>query len=259
MSSVGEWAHLYHLINYGTLVSPRGEDTKEVRYLQTHIVQPFDWHRERNLNLDYIRQEFQWYLGGDPSDLRICRHAKIWRGCVNRDQTLSSNYGYYWFTRGGIAKAVQLLKNDEFSRRAVCSVYNQFEHSKPGVKDIPCTTTVGFMIRNKKLHMGVHMRSNDLVFGLGNDAPCFHWIHRIVYWLLHDKYRDLKMGDYAHRVDSLHVYERHFDMARVIGTGKGHWEPEPVPDIESAKEAKALLAGDIPKTKFGKWLYEVKL
>lgn len=253
------WSDLYHRVNYGDLVEPRGEATKEVRFLQTVISQPFDWNVDRKLNLDYIRREFQWYLHGDPTDLRICEHAKIWRGCVNRDDTLSSNYGSYLFTQGGLAKAIQLLKNDEHSRRAVVSIYNQKLHSKPGVRDIPCTCSITFMIRNETLHMGVHMRSNDLVFGLGNDAPCFHWFHIMALWLLREKYGGLKLGQYIHRADSLHAYERHWDMVRKIGCGNGHWIQQKIPTINSAREVKALMAGDRPRTAFGDWLYEVKL
>ena len=253
------WQHLYYITNYGTAIQPRGEPTKEILFVQSAITEPFDWHVERKLNLDYVRREFQWYLNGDDSDLRICEHAKIWRGMVNRDQTLSSNYGWYLFTQKQLEKAVNILKADEMSRRAVMSIYNMPKHTRPGVKDVPCTTSISFFIRGRRLHMGVHMRSNDLVFGLGNDAPCFHWFHCMAYLLLKEKYDLLQMGDYVHRADSLHIYERHFQLATRIGTGKGTWKPQDVPKMQTAKEVRALMAGERPKTPFGKWLYEVEL
>jgi thymidylate synthase len=107
--------------------------------------------------------------------------------------------------------------------------------------------------------MGVHMRSNDLVFGLGNDAPCFHWFHQLAFWLLKPKYPDLQLGRYVHHTDSLHIYERHWEMAQEIGHNRGHWQPQVVPVIGSTRETEALIAGEPIKAAFSNWLYEVEL
>jgi thymidylate synthase len=253
------WHHLHYLTCYGEEHKPRGFPIREAMFVQTYITCPFDWHVERELNLDYLRREFQWYLNGDNEDLRICEHGHLWEKSVNRDLTLCSNYGYYLFTRGGLLKAVQSIRNDPDTRQAVVSIFNQFQHIKPGINDVPCTCSITFMLRNKKLHMGVHMRSNDLVYGLGNDAPCFHWIHSLAYWLLKEDYEDIQMGGYVHRADSLHVYERHYELNRTIGNGKGTWEPEKIPEIASTREARALISGETSKGEFSKWLHKVEL
>ena len=65
------WHALYYHTNYGSMYHPRGQEIKEARFTQIKITEPFDWYRERKLNLDYIRREFQWYLAGSDCDMRI--------------------------------------------------------------------------------------------------------------------------------------------------------------------------------------------
>jgi hypothetical protein len=60
------------------------------------------------------------------------------------------------------------------------------------------------------------MRSQDAIFGMGNDAPCFSFIHELMWVRLRQTYPDLKLGKYWHLADSFHVYERHFDLVQGI-------------------------------------------
>jgi len=65
--------------------------------------------------------------------------------------------------------------------------------------------------------MFVHMRSNDAIFGLCNDVPFFSILHEMVYVVLKDiMYEDLIYSDYTHYVNSLHIYERHYNMLKKI-------------------------------------------
>jgi len=56
------------------------------------------------------------------------------------------------------------------------------------------------------------MRSNDLIFGLGNDFPFFSYLQIRLLKELNEDGLKLKLGYNIHTVGSLHVYEKHFPM-----------------------------------------------
>jgi thymidylate synthase len=244
----------------GSEISPRGMRTREM-ITATILIPPYPFqaYEERELNLDYLRREFQWYLIGDRHDLRIADHAKIWSDHVNNDSTLNSNYGHYLVRERGLLTMSNILRKDKHSRQAVWNIYDAKKHNNWATNDIPCTCTMSFLIRDNRLTMHIHMRSNDLVFGLGNDAPCFHWFHQIMYWLLKDTYPELEFGNYVHTANSLHIYERHFDLARKIRDGSATWNPVGIPVIGSLEEAVRLIGGERCSGEFSRWLYEVEL
>jgi thymidylate synthase len=79
-----------------------------------------------------------------------------------------------------------------------------------------CTFAIQFFIRNGYLNMIVNMRSNDAIWGLTNDAFCFAMLHRLMYVALRSTYPALRLGVYTHIANTLHVYERHYEMAQKI-------------------------------------------
>ena len=222
MASIDEtiFRKIFHDIRYkGRLVSPRNQNVLELE--NYHCVFPpfirFQNFKCRKLNLDYIRDEFLWYLKGDRFDLSITEKAKIWKSTVENGY-INSNYGQYIFGKiNQFDNVVKILSDDKDSRRASIVILNGY-HLLFDKNDIPCTYALNFRIRDNHLNMTVHMRSQDLVFGMGADAPTFSFIHEMILNSLRKHYIDLEYGDYFHFVDSLHVYERHFEMLAKIAT-----------------------------------------
>lgn len=258
------WRGIFAEVLQGAECAPRGLKILEVENacipMPRNLFMGFD---NRKLNLDYIRREFQWYLAADPKDLRICDHAKIWKDHVNDDGTLSSNYGYYLFARGGLVKVVNELIKDPDSRRAATSIFHSHDHLGQGRRDIPCTYALSFRIRRGELNMTVMMRSNDLWFGLGNDAPIFGFIHQMAWRLLQDVYPDLQLGMYMHYADSLHLYEKDWEKAAAIASGEAAWTEHEIPMIASAAEVSSLVlnlgTAITNRGPFTSWLHGVAL
>lgn len=205
---------IYNDLNYGHYVEPRGEliiELENYSYELDPYVR-FQNFESRKLNLDYIKTEFLWYLKGDRFDSSICDHAKIWKSVINKDGSINSNYGQYIFGKiNQFDIVVNLLKNDKDSRRASIMILDN-DHLKSDTNDVPCTYSINFRIRNNKLNMTVHMRSQDAIYGMGNDAPAFSFIHEMMLNALKRYYPDLGYGKYFHSADSFHVYKRHFLM-----------------------------------------------
>ena len=199
-------------------IEVRGLKTKELRNYQM-IFKPYQRFinfPSRKLNLQYITQELYWYFNADKHDLSICDHAKIWKDLVNEDGTINSNYGAIIFN-GNFERVIQTLCNDKYSRRAVILIGDNENLNDEKTKDYKCTNSIVFSIRNNKLEMFVNMRSNDAIFGLCNDVPFFSILHEMVYVKLKDvMYEDLIYGNYTHYVNSMHIYERHYNMLKKI-------------------------------------------
>lgn len=243
---------MFDLAENGAEFSPRGQRTLEIENY-SYILSPyvrFPSFTVRKLQLGYIKQEFLWYLRGDRFDLSILEHAKIWQGLIQPDGGLNSNYGQYIFNPkcNQFQRVIDILKEDKDSRRATISIL-QAEHTLTPTTDQPCTYSIRFSIRDDKLSMTVRMRSQDAIFGMGNDAPCFSFIHEMVHIALTEFYPNLVLGVYNHSADSFHVYERHFKMLSTI-TGKDVLTGVDVPQDASLLDVQCPKISSPAEVKF---------
>lgn len=247
----------------GLIISPRGQKTLELEnYLA--VFEPYERFANfpsRKLSLNYIKAELLWYLKGDPQDLSICDKAKLWREMVT-DGQLNSNYGSYVFKNGQLDYVVECLLKDPSSRRAIISILGK-EHLYLENKDVPCTVSLGFMIRNGELKCTVIMRSCDAIYGMSNDIPFFSFVQECVLVCLNDSLKDkLLLGQLDLFVQSLHVYDRHWPMLHKLLVED--LVPIWCPKLSSRSELDALRNGLKPVTigignRFTEWLYSPDL
>lgn len=120
-----------------------------------------------------------------------------------------------------------LLKGGGTSRRAVIQLFDASDISKQ-YKSIPCTCTLQFIARDKKLHMLVNMRSNDAFRGLPHDIFSFTMLQEIIARTV-----GLDVGIYKHCVGSLHLYtnaeEGPSDKERVLSyLNEGYFRAVPM-------------------------------
>jgi len=172
-------------------------------------------------NTDYIERELEWYKsqsrnvndipGGTP---------EIWKRVATPDGYINSNYGWcIWSSENynQYTNVLDELVSNQDSRRATMIYTRPTMHTDyklNGMSDFICTNTVQYLIRDKKLHALVYMRSNDAVFGYKNDyAWQKHVLHRMVLDL-NDHALNITEGDIYWNVASLHVYERHFNLIK---------------------------------------------
>lgn len=258
-----EFLNVFKAFDNGKRVSPRGQLINELENF-SYTLSPFVRFQNfkcRKLNIAYIKREFLWYLRGDKHDLSICEHAKLWKDIVNTDGTINSNYGQYIF--GSINQfdnVVKILKDDKDSRRGSIVILNS-GHLLSDTKDVPCTYSINFRIRNNELNMSVMMRSQDAIFGMGNDCPTFSFIHEMMFNVLKETYPELRIGNYNHTTNSFHVYERHFKMLETILSGD-EFTVIDCPKINGNDEVEFLRNLDftnIPdQFSFTKWLTSTK-
>lgn len=230
---------------------PRGEDILELQYFQCVILNPWSLYPERKYNIDYFKREFQWYLGADKYDTSICEHASMWKKLVQEDGSILSNYGQYWWgPQGGYFWVLDTLEKDPDSRQAYIPM-NNYRHAFTGNKDFVCTKGIQFRINDDRLDMHVAMRSTDAVFGMGTDLPCFWFLWKMLAMDL-----ETPTGKFVFSSDSVHIYERHFEMAERVVKDNRVWDSTvPVPILNDPEDLYQCRF----KSKFGEWLMEAPL
>lgn len=251
MDSKAIFDDIFSRVSKGNIISPRGEKVIEVENFMYELPPyvKFQNYDVRKLSFNYIKEELLWYLRYNFRDTSIIQFASIWKNLIQDNGIINSNYGahlfgYYYGQDSQFSNVIRILTEDKDSRRAsmvILSTKHLFLE-----KDIPCTYALNFRIRNNALNMTVHMRSQDAIFGMGNDAPAFSMIHEMTHCVLKETYSDLVLGTYTHFADSFHVYERHFEMLEKIVSGNAEFTEVVTPPIRNIGEVGFMLT-DIHK------------
>lgn len=186
----------------------------------------------RNANYGFAVGEFLWYWSG-RNDLESLLYYNKRAGDYSDDgKTINSAYGHRLRTEVVTADqkgetlsqwdvAVETLVDDPDSRRAILLINRPEDEARAvlvGSKDVPCTLSLQFFIRENALHLHVVMRSNDVIWGLTNDLFSFTLFQECMLLELRQKkgFERLQLGTYYHTAGSMHLYERHFEMAKGI-------------------------------------------
>lgn len=217
--------------------SPRGSKIKENIGMTLVLENPrarLLSSKTRDTNYGFAVGEFLWYWQGKRDLATMKYYNKRMTNFSDDGITLNSAYGYrlrkrYFFphetapgqgmTQWEVTK--RTLTEDPDSRRAVMLI-NQPEDEVGawvhGSKDVPCTLSLQFFIRDNKLDLHAHMRSNDVMWGLTYDLFSFTLMQECMLLDLktNEKFKDLQLGKYIHTAGSMHLYETHFEQAKKI-------------------------------------------
>jgi thymidylate synthase len=184
--------------------------------------------KARDANYGFAVGEFLWYWQGRQDLEMMLYYNKRMKDFSDDGKTLNSDYGWRMkkdynydrpMTQWDVVK--KTLIDDPDSRRALIIIngpHDQCEAAVFGSKDVPCTLSLQFFIRDNKLVLHSHMRSNDAVWGLTYDLFSFTLFQECMLLELKKfkQLKDLELGNYYHTAGSMHVYERHFDMMEKI-------------------------------------------
>lgn len=191
---------------------PRGMAVKEIigaGFELQDIRSRLIYLKERNPSLFFHIGEFLWFIRGSDSLEIIQYYSKMYPRFSDDQETLHGAYGKRIFSSNGLQgspfdRIVQLLKNDPDSRQAVLSIHEPRDLYVQS-KDIPCTCSLQFLIRQGRLYCITYMRSNDLYLGLPYDVFSFTMLQEMLANEL-----GVEVGTYRHFVGSLHVYEKNY-------------------------------------------------
>lgn len=209
---------LVKLSRFGVLIDSRVGTTTELLHQTFTILRPrerFTALNSRGNNPVATIAETMWVLAGRndmefmtrylPRAIDFSDDGKTWRAAYGRRLR---HYGMFGVDQ--IQKVVDLLTKDKNSRRAVISIWDANQDWVDS-KDIPCNDLLTFQVRGGRLHMTVTVRSQDIIWG--SMVNMFEWsvLHEIV-----ASHLGLDVGPVTYMVGSLHIYERHAEIANNV-------------------------------------------
>lgn len=193
--------------DYDYIVEPRGMKVKE-KLPGTYTV-PMPAYislLSRKVNKAFLFGEAWWILSGSNRVADITQYMKSYKNFSDDGVFLRGAYGPKISDQLGYV--VDCLERDNDSRQAVLNIWRE----RPGEsKDIPCTLSMQFFIRENKLHSVVTMRSNDLVLGVTFDCFTFSMVAKAVQLLLLNQGINVDLGNLTVNAGSLHIYEKHWN------------------------------------------------
>lgn len=171
--------------------------------------------------------ELLWYLSKDNRLDFIKPYVSRYADETEDGETVYGGYGPRLFGSTGedqVENVVRLLIERPTSRRAVIQIFDKKDIATTH-KEVPCTTTLQFFVRDEKVDLVATMRSNDAYFGLPHDVFCFTMLQEIVARTL-----GCDVGVYRHFAASLHIYKDRWDEARQF-VSEGYQQRVAMPDM----------------------------
>jgi thymidylate synthase len=149
--------------------------------------------------------EFLWYLSGSNQLDQIEYYIPQYKKSSNDQITLRGAYGPRLVSQ--IDSIVTLLRKKPATRQAVIQLFDKADLVDDN-KDVPCTCSLQFFQRNRKLHLVSYLRSNDAVIGLPHDVFCFTLLQELVARKI-----NVDLGSYWHVAGSMHIYKKYYKLA----------------------------------------------
>lgn len=204
---------LYDLLNYGQLVSPRGNPTLEMpqKTIQVDMRQPVIIDPKRKLSYQFMAAEAYWILSGDDSVAGIAPWNKNIAQFSDDGERFFGAYGPKILDQ--LNYVVEKLRSDLDSRQAGLTIWRE---NPPQTKDYPCTIAIWFQVRAGKLNCHVFMRSSDAWLGIPYDVFNFSMLAHLVCCELNvdgSERHHFEPGTLYLTAASSHLYEEHFESA----------------------------------------------
>jgi thymidylate synthase len=199
---------LYGILHNGAEVSPRNMETKELTNVTFHVKDGLSnilISDVRDLNYRFMIAEWLWTRGGMADVGSLERYNSIMRQFSDDGIYLAGAYGPRLKTQW---KYVFENLQQPFSRQAIASIWTT---SPWPSKDIPCTLTLQWLIRNECINCTVNMRSSDAWLGLPYDFFNFSQLTNVV-----SSSFGLPVGSMTMNLASSHLYKQHFDLAKKL-------------------------------------------
>ena len=234
---------------HGTESSPRGKGTCELLNATITLSDPqksLPVGIGRGVNTKIAAVESLQLLGGVLHPEKMLQASGAFSEFMDGG-TFHGGYGQR--TRAQLPLAVQRLRDDPHSRRALITMWDPLHDLfVEGARDYPCTIALQFLVRDGRLLLHTHMRSNDAWRGLTYDVFVFTQLQLAVAAAL-----NLPVGKYTHHTTSLHVYESDVDdvtallrqRMRVAPRMFGPLVHQGVPIERTMEIARGILTHDI--------------
>lgn len=206
------WVNMINdLLTNGSVHSPRGFKTIEILGYQTVTDMSCNVLNipDRKLNYRFLCGEAYWILSGSNRVSEIIPFMKAISRFSDDGTFFHGAYGPKVVDQ--LLYVKQNLTKDPSSRQALINIWRENPRES---KDIPCTVSLQFIIRDNKMNCIATMRSSDAWLGWVYDTFNFSMIAAYVCKSLnYENGTNYSLGNLYLNAGSQHLYEQHFEAA----------------------------------------------
>lgn len=234
---------LRHILENGTDKSDRtGTGTRSVfgHQLRFDLSEGFPLLTTKKLHVKSIIHELLWFLQGSTNIGYLKDHGvRIWDEWADANGDLGPVYGKQWRSWEGddgqtidqISDVVDQIRRNPDSRRLIVSAWNVAELPKMAL--MPCHALFQFYVANERLSCQLYQRSADVFLGVPFNIASYALLTLMIAQVC-----DLQPGDFVHTFGDVHLYNNHFEQARLQLTR----DPRPLPVMKIDPSVKDLFA-----------------
>lgn len=207
---------VFNLLNSENKANPRGFEIKEI--INNHTIVDMNYPiltvLARKLGYKFMLRESWWIMDGRNSVETITNFSKAISSFSNDGFHFDGAYGPRVVDQ--IRYIVDCLEKDRDTRQAVLTIWRPNPRDS---KDIPCTVSIQWLIRDNTIHCIDNMRSSDIWLGWPYDIFNFTMLTGYIMLLLRERgINDLKLGNIYLNAGSQHLYSNNFEAAEKILT-----------------------------------------
>jgi len=234
------WLKLINMLIQCPTASPRGIETKEQLCVSTKINmnEPMVNIKSRQLGQKFRYAEAAWILSGDNRVKTIAPFSKIIPNFSDDGVRFFGAYGVKVVDQ--LTYIIDTLKEDPSTRQAVINIWRENPRK---TKDVPCTLSLQFIIRDNELNCMATMRSSDAWLGWVYDVFNFSMISLYVLLQLKSQHNiKYKLGHLFLTVGSQHLYKQQFKKAQMCLEKADYFRDEKSPTyLENGEQLIELL------------------
>jgi thymidylate synthase len=232
-----------HVLEHGAAKSDRtGTGTRSVFGWQMRfdLDAGFPLLTTKKLHLKSIIHELLWFLRGD-TNVRYLREngVRIWDEWADADGELGPVYGRQWRRWQApdgreidqIGRLVEGLKHHPDSRRHLVTAWNPADVERMALPS--CHALFQFHVADGRLSCQLYQRSADIFLGVPFNIASYALLT-----LMLAQVCGYRAGDFIHTFGDAHLYNNHFQQARLQLAR----EPRPLPMMRINPEIKDIFA-----------------
>ena len=204
------------------------------RQMRFDLSRGFPLVTTKKVHLRSVIFELLWFLKGDTNVQYLQKNkVRIWNEWAGKDGDLGRIYGAQWRSWRApsgkiidqIAKTVEGIKSDPYSRRHLVVAYNPGELDQMALP--PCHAFFQFYVAEGRLSCQLYQRSADAFLGIPFNIASYSLLTLMV-----SQVCGLKPGEFVHSFGDVHIYRNHFEQARLQLSR----EPYPLPSMSIRPE-----------------------
>lgn len=211
---------LEHILENGTQKTDRtGTGTKSCfgYQMRFNLSEGFPLVTTKKVHLKSIIYELLWFLKGDTNIKYLTDNGvRIWDEWADANGDLGPVYGKQWRSWEGangvvvdqITELIDQIKKTPDSRRLIVSAWNVGDLKQMAL--MPCHNMFQFYVADGKLSCQLYQRSADVFLGVPFNIASYALLTMMIAQVC-----GLEYGDFVHSFGDVHLYNNHFEQAKL--------------------------------------------